>query len=132
MAVEPTNGSFFLRHPSLAPRYCAWTKTWNPTLKAHTEYVQTYIRLRDAGQLVLDEYGNMDLRPEKDRPKVRKEIKVNNSVEDNLSKMSIEELLKRAQEIGFVEQPFPNGGVRKMRLLNAIRNHRKQSQSGKA
>lgn len=39
---------------------------------------------------------------------------------------SITELLGKATKLGYVEQPYPNGGVRRMRILNFLKHKEKK------
>lgn len=49
------------------------------------------------------------------------------SGDDPVAGLTLPELLSRATELGYEEQPFPNGGVRVMRIKNFLRNHAKKA-----
>lgn len=59
-------------------------------------------------------------------PKAKMVKAVRSTADDDLAALTTDELAKRAKKMGYVEQPAPNGGVRKMRLLNFMRSHAKK------
>lgn len=57
---------------------------------------------------------------------VSRGVKVKPKHDDDYSETPIESLLVKANKLGYKEQPAPNGGVRKMRVINFLRGKDKE------
>lgn len=98
----------FARHPSMA---CLWTEHgWDPPLDAHGRYYREHVRRPDVG--VVDPARVVGGGPNTRSPLV---------LRHEFAALTVPELLARAAALGYKEQPAPNAGVRKMRLINFLK-----------
>lgn len=105
----------FVRHPGSA---CLWLgDRWDPPLAVHGRHYVEHVRKPvEAHHVVAEERVVGQTAPSRGAMVLRSEF----------SHLSVEELLGRASKMGYVEKPYPNGGVRKMRVINFLKARTKK------